>query len=345
MNRPWNSDISFPSASNEWSAWRPPFGRRLHGESTVRRSLWQWHPLDPILVATPDASRMLPPVCFAELAPGLQHRMLRQYRLLLLLNTCMSLASLLAGVFLGDAFLVKASIALFLLLTFVLAQYGLVFRRISRLSDYARFCAWCHLQPVFSVVAISLLMVAAGSTQYLLQSRAGSLFGLMENYGLVFHVAMDQPWRYVTGPFLHAGLAHWVGNFSLLVVASGLAFALGRHFPVWLTFFAGALIPSFALTFLPHWIGSDAFLGLSGGIFALLGWIAGATLRARASLPFGLWGLVAYFAFATAVISSLLDARASWFVHFSGLGIGCTLGLLAIGLRPDIKKSGPEAQP
>ncbi|WP_244672311.1 MULTISPECIES: rhomboid family intramembrane serine protease [Xanthomonas] len=77
----------------------------------------------------------------------------------------------------------------------------------------------------------------------------------------------------VTGPFLHAGLAHWIANFSLLMVGSGFAFAFGKNAVLWSVFAAGVFLPGIALTFLPHWIGLDAFLGVSGGVFALLGMV------------------------------------------------------------------------
>ena len=331
----WNSDESFPRAPSGWSAWRPPFGRRLEGESAVQRATWQWHPLDPLLISVPGSERMLPPICFSGVASRLQMRMIGQYRLLLLMMVCMMLGFAFAGVQADDAFFIKASVAMLLLLVFVGLQYVFLFRDMTRLRLYSRFCSWCYLQPRAQAVAIATLMILAGGLQYYLQARAGSLFGVVERYGLVFEDATRQPWRYLTGPFLHAGPAHWLANFSLLVVAAGLAFPLGRSRAIWSVFLAGVFVPAYCLTFLPHWVGSDAFLGVSGGVFALYGWIAGVSLRNPRTFPFGLWWLLAYFAVATAAISSLLDPRASWFAHTLGLLIGFVAGMSNFDVKLD----------
>lgn len=129
------------------------------------------------------------------------------------------------------------------------------------------------------------MMIAIGGVQVYLQMHAGSLFRLIEQYGLVFQDAPRQPWRYLSGPFLHSGIAHWAANFSLLMIAAGLSFSLGRAPFIWLTFLSGIILPAFLLTFLPHWVGSDAFLGISGGVFSLYGWIAGIWLRTRRIFP------------------------------------------------------------
>lgn len=344
MSMPWNNDSSFPVAGNRWYAWRPPLGRRAEGEPAVRRAIWQWHPLDPILMSVPGAERLLPPICFPEMATALQTRMVQQYRLLLLLIVCMVLGFAAAGIQLHEGFFLRASAAFSLLCAFVSLQYVFIFRRMHRLRAYSRFTSWCYLQPQTSVVVMSSLMLVAGGVQYYLQRRAGSLFGLIEQYGLVFEEAARQPWRYVTGPFLHAGVVHWVGNFALLLVAAGISFALGRTRPLWLIFLAGVFVPAIVLTCLPHWIGSDAFLGVSGGVFALFGWVAGVALKNRRAFPFGLWWLVGYFGIATAVISSLLDPRASWFAHSFGLVIGLVSGMYNVGVKLNLDGSAQQAE-
>lgn len=335
----WNSDKSFPAAGNHWYAWRPPFGRRIKGETAVRRATWQWHPLDPILVSIPGAERLLPPICFPDMASALQKRMIQQYRLLLLLIVCMTLGFATAGIRVHDGFFLKASAAFLLLFTFVSLQYVLIFKNIDRLRANSRFFSWCYLQPQAPILMIGLLMLVAGGAQSYLQARVGSLFGLVEQYGLVFEMATKQPWRYITGPFLHAGLVHWIGNFSMLLVAAGLSFSLGRTRPLCLIFLAGAFVPGLILTYLPHWIGLDAFLGVSGGVFALLGWTTGVALKNKCAFPFGLWWIVGYFGIVTAVISSLLDPRASWFAHLFGLVIGLATGMFNLGVKLNLDAS------
>ncbi|WP_256723161.1 rhomboid family intramembrane serine protease [Xanthomonas oryzae] len=285
----WKSDESFPRASDRWSAWRPTWGRRLEGESAVRRAIWQWHPFDTIIVSVAGEKSMLPPICFARMAPQIQKRMLLQYFLLFSLMLCMTLGFTIASAMAHDVYFIKASAAIILFLIFLILQYIFIFRKLSNLCEYSGFFAWCYLQPSAQTLSITSMMIAIGGVQVYLQMHAGSLFRLIEQYGLVFQDAPRQPWRYLSGPFLHSGIAHWAANFSLLMIAAGLSFSLGRAPFIWLTFLSGIILPAFLLTFLPHWVGSDAFLGISGGVFSLYGWIAGIWLRTRRIFPPHLW--------------------------------------------------------
>ncbi|USI99294.1 rhomboid family intramembrane serine protease [Xanthomonas prunicola] len=279
---------------------------------------------------------MLPPICIKSLSERLQQRALRQYLLLLLLMVCMATGFFTASVVMQDAFFAKAGGAIVLLALFVAFQWAVIFRRRVNICEYSRFCAWCYLQPNRQLVAIALLMLAIGGAQFALQAGSGDILSLINQYGLVFERAHDEPWRYLSGPFLHAGLVHWISNVSLLMVIAGLCFAIGRAYAIWLVFLSGVLLPSFILGFLPHWVSSDAFLGMSGGVFALYGWFIGLTIRHRKIFPSALGWMIAYFACATLVVSSLLDPRSSWFVHAAGLLLGSIAGFLVFGLKIDI---------
>jgi len=302
----------------------------------VRRTMWQWHPLDPLLVSVPGSERLLPPVCIPSLAVNLQKRMLLQYRALLMLILCVCVMLLGAFWTLQDPFFLRIGLVVLLLFSFVLAQYSLVFRRLDSLRAYSRFFAWCYLQPKKPVVLTVSAMVAIGCLQAFLQSNFGGLTSLIQAYGLVFEVALAEPWRYLTGPLLHGGPAHWFTNLALLLVGSGLAFAIGRPWAVGAVFATGALLPGIALTFLPHWIGLDAYLGISGGLFALLGWVAGASARYRRTFPAHVWWVVLCLTVLIAIVSSVVDPRASWFSHGLGLLIGLAIGASGRGLSIDL---------
>lgn len=181
------------------------------------------------------------------------------------------------------------------------------------------------------------LLVVAGAMQCFAQEHEGGLSSVIERYGLVFSDSLSEPWRYLTGPFFHSGLPHWLANASLLAVAAALAFALGRASVIWLIYLIGVLVPGVLLTFLPHWIGLDAYLGVSGGVYALFGWLGGVTFRRRSEFPNGLWWVIGYFAVATLLSASLLDHRASWFAHVFGLVTGYVAGLSLLGLREELR--------
>ncbi|MCC8616809.1 rhomboid family intramembrane serine protease [Xanthomonas vesicatoria] len=263
--------------------------------------------------------------------------MLVQYKLLMLLMVAMALGFAVAGFSIGDTIFQRAGLVLVLLLGFVGLQYFFIYRDRNRLAQFSRFSSWCYLQPYLKVVIMLGVLVITGGIQYFAQSTEGGLVPVVERYGLVFSQASVEPWRYLTGPFFHSGLPHWLANFSLLAVAAALAFALGRASVIWVIFLVGVLVPGVLLTFLPHWIGRDAFLGVSGGVYALYGWLGGVAFRRRSDLPKGLWWVIAYFATATLLAASLLDSRASWFAHIFGLVTGYAAGLTLVGLRSELR--------
>ncbi|MEC5079420.1 rhomboid family intramembrane serine protease [Xanthomonas oryzae] len=333
----WDIDSSFPASDGRWSAWRPPFGRKVSGEMAVRRALKGWHPLDSALVSVEGSKRALPPICYPELAGSLQSRMLAQYMLLMLLMIAMAAGFSVVGFAVSDHMFQKAGLVLALFLVFVGLQYFFIYRDRHRLAQFSRFSSWCYLQPYLRVVGMVGVLVVAGAIQYFVQASEGGLVPVVERYGLVFSQASAEPWRYLTGPFFHSGLPHWLANVSLLAVAAALAFALGRTSVIWLIFLIGVLVPGVLLTFLPHWVGRDAFLGVSGGVYALYGWLGGVTFRRRLDFPKGLWWVIAYFATATLLAASLLDPRASWFAHVFGLLAGYAAGLALVGLRSELR--------
>ena len=329
----WNSDNSVPAAEKCWQAWQPPWGRKNNGEAAVRKALRKWHAQNPVLISRPDSEHLLPAICFPETSQDLHRRALRHSCLIMFIAACFALGFIATSIKLQEVYFLRAGAVFALVIGFYIIQYIFIFRHIDQLRTYSRFCAWCHLQPHTKILipAIGFLMVGVGTIQYFLQGQIGSLFGFLEEYGLVFQKAGAQPWRYFIGPFFHSGLVHWIANFSLLIVGSGLFFALGKAKPLALIFFAGVYMPAFALAYMPHWIASDAFVGISGGLFAQFGWIAGVAIKNSKPFPRGFGWLVAYFGIFMTMTSSLMDPRASWFCHSLGLLLGFLAGILGIG--------------
>jgi membrane associated rhomboid family serine protease len=268
--------------------------------------------------------------------------MLSRYRLLMLLMVAMTVSFTAAGATVGDVAFQGAGVVFGLLLGFVALQYVFVYRSVDKLAGLSRFSTWCYLQPYRKAVFMVGLLVVAGAIQCFTQEREGGLFQVIERYGLVFGKSLSEPWRYLTGPFFHSGLTHWLANVSLQTIAATLAFALGRASIVWMIYLLGVLAPGVLLTFLPHWIGLDAYLGVSGGVYALLGWLGGVTFRRRLEFPNDLWWVIGYFSVATLLSASLLDHRASWFAHVLGLVTGYAAGLSLLGLRQELRRKGAD---
>ncbi len=329
----WNSDSSFPASDNTWCARRPPWGRTLRGQIAVRRALRGWHPNDPILASVPGSAYLLPPICIPELAPKIHKRAKAQGLLLLAICGLMTFAFGILGVFEKSQYLLRGTVVFLLIFLLGLAQYRLILADPVRTRAYARFCSWSYIQNQNNTLLFCAIMAGAAASQIILQSSVGGLYPLVERFGLEFEKATAQPWRYLTGPFFHSGPAHWLANFVMLIIFAGMSSPIGRARSLWLVYLAGVYIPAFILTFMPHSIRSDALLGVSGGVFALMGWFGGVSVRNRPVFPYSLGYLVLITALVLALISSLLDPRSSWFCHTSGFAIGVMLGLTNYGVK------------
>ena len=329
----WRSKELFPSADGKWSVWRPPFGKRKYGESAVKRRIWQWHPLDPVLVTSPSSSHFEPPVCNAELAPQIHQRMLLQYRLLLALLVVMALGATAAFSFTRSSLFANFACALGLILVFVTTQHVLFFRRIDRTAELAKYVSWLHLQrsglPLFSISS----MLVIGGLQYTLQNQLGGLTPLIMKYGLVFNIPNSELWRFFTGPFMHSGFVHWAGNALLAAVSLGMAAPIAVRSRLFIAGLILLVAPPAMLSFMPPDIRLEAFLGLSGAIFGIFGWVLGISIRRPTLFPANFKWLLAAFLAMIMGVTSLLNERSNDFVHLTGLIIGLSLGLTTYALR------------
>lgn len=330
----WRSDAVLPIADGRWGFWRPPFGKRRYGESDVKRAIWQWHPLDPVLVSSPASCHFVPPICVPELATQVHARMLLQYRLLLALLAVMTFGALVASLNTGAGIFQRATVAGVLIFAFVGVQYMVFFRQVERLGELARYVSWLYLQRSGLVLGVIIAMCALAALQFLLQQQAGGLEPLLMKFGLVFDAARDQPWRFLSGPFFHSGPVHWIGNLMLAVIAAGLAAPIASKAKLLLIFLVGTVVPCVLLAQFPPQIRLDAFLGLSGGIFAVYGWVAGVSLRRPTLFPRNFTILIAAFAVMTVGVTSLLNFKSNDFVHVAGWLLGLVAGLACFALRP-----------
>ena len=132
----------------------------------------------------------------------------------------------------------------------------------------------------------------------------------------------DYPyWRLLLGPFIHANLVHFLVNFSTAVFFGVRAFLL-MGWESFAVFLIGNRLSSFAQIR----AGSDATVGISGGVLAFGTYLClGGALSGR--LPRGLWLNIYLVCLLNIAISSMLHARSANTAHLVGALVGGLLGL------------------
>ena len=143
-------------------------------------------------------------------------------------------------------------------------------------------------------------------------------------------IAEGELWRLVTPIFVHFGLMHFVFNGLWLSLLGGRIEALLGPLHLLLLVLVSAVVSNMGQFV---WTGSVAFGGMSGVIYALLGYIWIRNLLAPhpiLALPNELIGfMLVWLLFCmTDVLDFLLGVGIANAAHFSGLIVGMLLGLI-----------------
>ena len=188
------------------------------------------------------------------------------------------------------------------------------------MSNNSRWWVAAKVHPAVSLLLLgSVLGAALASTAFPI-ARALMVGGLSEG----------QYWRLVTPIFLHFGLMHLAFNgLWLAMLGARIEQLYGSIHLLLLVFVSGAI--SNIIQF--SWQGSGSFGGMSGVVYALLGyiWIKGQFVRQTLlQLPPGILGfmLVWLLVGMTGILEVLLGVGVANGAHVGGLLIGMLLGLV-----------------
>jgi membrane associated rhomboid family serine protease len=188
------------------------------------------------------------------------------------------------------------------------------------LTERALLTLWVAEKGRVYACAWAGVMLVAGISQIYGESLAGGRDALVLGVGVVHRLVLQgELWRLVVGPFLHASFLHWLGNFVMLTFVGAIAGALlGRASA--LVFLLGSSCGALAGTACSVFTHADAYVGVSAGIFALMGWCAGAAFRRPCLFPIAFrW---------TASCFALLSVAAAWLTNPNASNIGHVAGAL-----------------
>ena len=183
--------------------------------------------------------------------------------------------------------------------------------------------------PVVSMLVVASMIGAA------IASFGGNLLGLLLFGGL----QENQFWRLLTPIFLHFGLVHLAFNVLWLVIlGSRIEQLFGSLHLLLLVVAAGV----FSNMIQAGWTGSILFGGMSGVIYALLGyiWVKGRFVPDPSlELPPGVLGFMLIWLLIgmSGVLELVLGVGVANGAHVGGFGIGLLLGLV-FGLLAVAKK-------
>jgi len=326
----WRSDNWLPDHStNDWAIFRRGRVKSYSGVAEVLQTLKSWQPMQAILVASPDASRFRPPVSFPELAPIL----VKNYRRQAIIGASLfvALAAFLLFLFLSTRSFFSGgilAIGLMMLAAFANDAFGSLGQP-RGLTERSQFFFWIQTSRPAKGGLVFWLTFAflIGTVQLVLQNELGGRDRLLDTYGAVYaHVRSGEYWRVLIGPLFHSGLPHFSINVLLLLVVGPITWAVLGPVSA-LAFFIGNAVGMLAQMFFGDGR-FDSFLGISPGVFSLLGLLVASATINRSLWPQGFALLCAWSAAISIFAADLLSNRAATTAHIAGIIAGATAAFI-----------------
>lgn len=324
----WNSQENFPE--NKEKSWVVIHsnGSMERGEAKVRRSMRNWQPISMDIVGTPTSDFIKPAICIPDLANDVVKIYRKKAASAIACWIAMFCFFLLilyrrSGSLSAHADLVAAFIGFIL---FASIDNFYIIRSVNSMSERALYMRWLQkdLRIRRGALLLGVLGAIIGLTQYGVQGWTSNVSLAIDAYGLDFaKVRSGDWWLFMTGPYAHISLVHYIGNYSLLMFIGPVVYAYEGWKTLAIFAFSNFLTAIYIFYF--HQAGIVGYAGMSGGVFALFGWIAGHSIIFRRRFPRGWWFVISGIAFLTVMAANALQPQASSAAH----ALGFSLGLLA----------------
>ncbi|EAQ96468.2 putative membrane protein [Congregibacter litoralis KT71] len=314
------------------------FGREQFKTGGASELVKGWHRNKPLLICAPNTDKFVS-VMDSPLTRDLAILSDRRSRKIMIWYFTIvgffftSIAGFVSLKLLIPVLIMYLTVIGYLVFSDILAQ-----RQENWLTNRARFVNWISIEATRFLLESALLITLLVLFQGWASAHFGSIDDAVLNIGLVFasiDLSFEGLFRLLIGPFLHSGPAHSIGNFIgiILVLPIAMVYSSGWALCV---FVAGTLVGGVVSYY--FWsIGSidlDGFVGVSGGIFALLGWL-GAILHKNVRLaPLDISPALVSMAFFLILVSEVINPSAGLAAHLGTLIFGGFLGAIARSVRP-----------
>jgi hypothetical protein len=295
MGKDWRSPDSFPAGNGEWGVAQGPATKPISEEDakgyarTVSSRMGAGGPL----ISSPATSHFLPPIRVPELQAFILSQIVA--RLKSLAGIALSFA-LVCVVLLAarpnDSFTVARLAALLALIAaFWLYNYRVASRDQATYLEWSIYLDWQkrfaganYYVPLAVIGAFGLLQLGYAIAGY-------DRDALFHKFGVVF-ASIDQGeyWRFLCGPFLHAGAMHWTVNFLLCLLALPYLTPFKNQLRVLLLGYAATVLSAVAVYaqfksgFGSNHLG-DSFAGVSAFIYFVCGFAIANTVANKDWYP------------------------------------------------------------
>lgn len=335
----WKDTSQFPLGTGEWQVLH---SGKMHSvdENTVRKLAGKWFLTQQKLVSTPQTRRFLPAICVPEISDLTHRSFLRRFRVIFyILGFYLFLTSALAVLSDTPAPYLRVLIFLTIGIAYFYAEYSLILRPYESISDRALFYFWMLRQRNIYLETGFWLFLGAGLFQLFYQARVGDLDSLVIEYGTYFKaIESGELWRYASGPFIHASLMHWMVNAFFLVYLIKMIGKLADA-RLLVIFLASLPLSAASVHFFSDSFDLDGFVGISGGVYCLFGWLVATGIRHKNFFPANFAFSIGALAAVNLLLPALFNYNSSLLAHASGFAVGLLAGLFGIASKIDAHHS------
>lgn len=327
MEARWRNLSEFPRSNEDWAAYFLLFFVKVTGQNRAEKYLNYVNILTPVLVRSPSSDeRFLPPYLIDT--ENISRKLKRNTRIMMWMTLIYAVAGGVLFSVIADTWLASKWFVISIMMTGFMYSGLKGFDHPGFYEERSRFYGWSILHGAsVGWLYIGFLLVL-GAIQYSLVARTG-IEQTLESYGTLFEaVAEGECWRFLTGPYLHTGVAHWMSN---LLMGSGLILgyfpALGwRIVPIFLICASFSFLGTYS-----SWLfdaGTLGIVGVSGGISGVAGTFLAANLRFPELFPPKMATTTFWVALMTFLTYSLVTDPFSFSAHLAGFLLGIGIGYM-----------------
>jgi membrane associated rhomboid family serine protease len=289
------------------------------------------------LYTAPSSSRFALAICLPELSDYVHQRFISKVRLFLWYIFFLLVVVMGLSVAYGNYTLfAKAYGYLGVFFIFYWFEYEIFVKSKSRLAERSLFFHWILSRRSSLFWVLLGMSLCGGISQMLYLAKIGDLEALVMEYGVYYRSPNSgEWWRYFFGSFIHSDFMHWLANFSLLLIATGLAGPVSRNSLI-VYFLIFLAVSAFAVQFPLNGVAPDALVGISGGVFGLYGWIVGNGYRNRLQFPQYYYLYILVFTLASMILAAMLNLNTSSIAHLAGFAFGVIFGFFGLSEKHQI---------
>ncbi|MCI5107552.1 MAG: rhomboid family intramembrane serine protease [Pseudomonadales bacterium] len=334
----WKDSSRFPKANGEWQILDS--GTLLSpGENDVRKLAARWFLTQKKLISSPDSDRFLPAICTPGISEFVHESFLKRFRIFFYIFWFYFLVTALIALNSDNARNFLPILAfLGLGLAYFYTELRIAFIPYKNIAERALFYNWILNQSNQQLGYSFRILMVFGVAQWLYLKFLGDLDSLIISFGTYFPpIQQGELWRYLAGPWIHSSFMHWLVNAIFLLYIVKLIGMLANKLLLVLFLFS---IPCTAIAVhLLSALGSnplDAFVGISGGVYFLFGWLTAISFRNKHFFPAHFSTSIMMVAVFNLILPELLSYNSSFAAHLSGFLLG--LGAGYFGLASNLQQ-------